>query len=216
MAIKLVTAPVAEPITTAEAKTYLRVSGSAEDSLISVLITAARQRVEEYIERALVTQTWDLWLDRFPLGTDAPYWNGVVQWSRRELYNGQLEITLPRPPLVSVTHLKTYNDDDVEATFSSSNYIVDTQSTPGRIVLKQGQVWPTDLREGNSINVRFVAGYGGAGTVPGAIKAALYMTLGNFYEKRGDENIDLPSEARNLLRPYKVIHIGSTNPQVYT
>jgi hypothetical protein len=40
---------------------------SAEDTLIDALITTARRYCEQIINRALITQTWDLWLDKFPV-----------------------------------------------------------------------------------------------------------------------------------------------------
>jgi len=43
---KVSTAPASEPITLAEAKLYLRVDTTADDALITALITAARETVE--------------------------------------------------------------------------------------------------------------------------------------------------------------------------
>ena len=63
---KVSTAPSSEPITLAEAKLYLRVDTTADDALITALITAARETVERYTSRALVTQTITQVLDCFP------------------------------------------------------------------------------------------------------------------------------------------------------
>ena len=54
-----------EPITLAEAKLYLRVDGTSEDSLIADLITAVREHAEEYLKRSIVAQTWQLTLDDY-------------------------------------------------------------------------------------------------------------------------------------------------------
>ena len=48
---------VTEPITLADAKTYLRVDDSTEDDLISMLISAARQYAERHENRLLVART---------------------------------------------------------------------------------------------------------------------------------------------------------------
>src|SRR5512139_2288241 len=109
--LKLITAPTVEPVTTAETKSHLRVDTTADDTLIGTLITAARQDSEEYLNRALVTQTWDLYMDGFPTTT---------------------KIKVPLPPLQSITSIKYYDEDDVEATMTATDYIVDTVSEPGQ------------------------------------------------------------------------------------
>ena len=100
-----VTAPSAEPITTTEAKQFLRVDHATQDDLIDDLIAAARQRVEADTGRSLITTTWDLSFDAFP---------------------DERAIVLPRLPLASVTSVTSYDADDTAATLSSSDYLVDT------------------------------------------------------------------------------------------
>ena len=140
MALTLVTAPLIEPVTLAEAKDHLRVSIADDDDYITGLIAAARRFVENDLGRALITQTWDLFLSEFP----------TVD-----------EIEIPHPPLQSVTSLKYKNSAGTETTWAASNYIVDTNSEPGRIVLTYSNSWPTDtLYPANPITIRFVAGYG--------------------------------------------------------
>ncbi len=58
-------APVAEPVTLAQAKLYLRVDTSTEDSLINDIIVAARMAAEQFMRRALITQTWKLSFDEY-------------------------------------------------------------------------------------------------------------------------------------------------------
>lgn len=61
--LRLVIPPAVEPVTLEEAKLHLRVDGNEDDSLITALITAARQKAEEYTRRAFITQTWELAVD---------------------------------------------------------------------------------------------------------------------------------------------------------
>ena len=66
MTLTRIAAPVAEPVTLSEAKAHLRVSDTAEDTLITGLIKAAREEVEETTGLALITQDWRLYLDCWP------------------------------------------------------------------------------------------------------------------------------------------------------
>lgn len=165
MALILVTAPTAEPVSLAEAKLHLRVDATDEDTMISSLITAAREYCENFQGRAYVEQTWELVLDAFPAGD---------------------YIELPRPPLRSVVSL-TYTDSAGAATvWDPANYIVDTASQPGRLVLAYDKTWPSvTLQPAGGIKVRFTAGYGtGASAVPARVKQAMLLLIGHWYEHR--------------------------------
>ena len=146
MARQLITPPTREPLSLAETKAHLRIDSTDEDNLIRSLIFASRRYCEGFLNRALLTQTWDLWLDAFP---------------------GEDHIDLPLPPLQSVTHIKYYDTDGTEATMDSGDYIVDAVTEPGRIVLGYGESWPsTTLRPAKGVVIRFVAGYAAySGTV---------------------------------------------------
>lgn len=162
--VTIITGPAEEPFDTDSAKLDARVDHDTEDALIAEYVTAARQYVENETWRALVTQTLEAAFDAWPSG------NALV---------------LPRPPLQSVTSV-TYTDSNGDATvWDSSNYIVDTRREPGRIVLAYGQSWPSaTLQPVNGIVVRYVAGYGGASTVPAVLKKAIRLLANEMYEHR--------------------------------
>lgn len=190
MSLTLVTAPVAEPLSTSEAKSHLRVDASTDDTLIGTLIVAARQHVEAFTRRVLITQTWDIVRNSFP---------------------PQSFIDLPLPPLQSVTSVKYKDQDGDESTMSSSDYIVDTAVEPGRIVLAWGASWPgVTLYPASPITVRFVAGYGDdADDVPQLVKQAMLMLIGHWYENReavvvGSISKEIELATSNLLWPYRV------------
>ena len=101
--LMLLTPPAVEPVGLNEAKAYLGVLDSAEDSLISNLITAARQAVEQYCGRVLISQSWRLTLDTWPQEAIV---NGGLRddvallAANHRLGGGVVEIQLPKPPLV--------------------------------------------------------------------------------------------------------------------
>lgn len=61
--IRRISAPLAELITLAEAKLYLRVDHTQEDIFISELIVAVRMFAEDYLGKSLVTQDWQVGYD---------------------------------------------------------------------------------------------------------------------------------------------------------
>ncbi len=173
MALKLITASTVEPVTLIEAKTHCRVDGTDEDTLIAGLIVAAREYVEGYQNRALIAQTWELVLDAWPAGN---------------------AIEIPKPPLQSITSIKYKNSDGTESTWEATNYIVDTDSYLGKVVLADGAAWPSDeLHPAGAIRIRFVAGYPPEGegedidyraNVPQRVKQATLLLIGHWYENR--------------------------------
>lgn len=170
MDLTVATAPASEPVTTAEAKTHLRVDSSDDDTYIDTLVKSARMWIERTNGLALVNTTYDGSINAFP-HTDGA-------------------IIIPKYPLSSVTSI-TYYDDDLSTStvFSSSSYQVDTRTRPPRIVIKNGSSWPTDsLRLSSGVVVRFVAGFGAtAASVPEDIKHAVKLLVGSMYAHRGPE-----------------------------
>jgi len=137
---------------------------SAEDTLLTALITTAREYCEGFQNRAYITQTWQLWLDGWPSGDC---------------------IRIPLPPLQSVASIKYYDIADTEAVITASDYFVDDKSEPGRIILAYGRTWPTiTLRPANAVCVEFIAGYRDVVEVPQRVKQAILLLVGHWYENR--------------------------------
>ena len=189
----LVTAPQMEPLTLKEAKLYLRVDQSTEDNLISGMVVAARQWVETYTRRALVTQTWDFRYESF-MDTRQP-------------------LILPKAPLQSVTSITYLDEDGVSQTLASSNYSVRTLSgaTAGRgyIELNDDVSLPSLYTDALApVTVRAVCGYGAAASVPDGVKMAIYLMLGDLYEQRQETMMSVSSKTKTtierLLGPYRL------------
>jgi uncharacterized phiE125 gp8 family phage protein len=168
--LKRVTSPVVEPVSLTEAKTHCRVDSdeASENSYLMALVAAAREWVEDYIDRSLVKTEWQMRLDKFPP-----------------------EIELPRPPMLPVTTdtpvtlTYTVNQTGQTATLSTASYRVDSDSTPGVLRNLYGGTWPSNLDDPNSIAVTWWAGYGEDGrSVPTRAKHAMLMLVGHWYERR--------------------------------
>ena len=163
-AIRVITAPAAEPVTSTECKLDARVSGSTEDSLFTSWIAAARAEIEAAARRALINRTLELTLDGFPA-------DGVIY--------------LPFPPLVSVTSIKYTTDAGVEHTITGSDYVVITENDPGLVIAASTASWPSDLRKRAAVRIRYVAGYGAAASdVPDGYKVDIRGLVKLYYDYR--------------------------------
>jgi len=141
-------------------------SDTTQDSLLSTLITAARQQVEATTQRALITQTWYGYLDHFPSA------------SFFELPFGQLQ---------SVDDFDyTDSDGTVTEMTVTTDYLVDSDSDPGRVVLPYGVSWPSfTAYPVNPIAVEYVCGYGDtASTVPASLRTAIKMKVEDLFNHR--------------------------------
>ena len=161
------TQPTIEPVTLAEAKQHLRVDSHEDDALIQGLARAAREWVEEYLDRTLILTQWTVRLDSFPY-----------------------EIELPRPPIATagtataVTVTYTLGDDTT-ATLASNQYRVDRNSTPGVVRQLRAGTWPANLDDYNAVSVTYWAGYGAnSSDVPAAIRHAMLMLIAFWYDNR--------------------------------
>jgi len=126
----LITPPTIQPLTLAEVKLHLRDTPDADDSLIAGYIAGVVPDAEGFLNRALLTSTWDLWLDDFPVKD---------------------YIELPYPPLQSVASVKYYDTDDTEYTMDSADYFVDTKSFKGRVFFGQLMGWLSAMWPGTPL-----------------------------------------------------------------
>lgn len=194
----LVTAPATEPVSLDELKLFLKIDGTAEDDVLSILIASARRQAEEYTKRAFITQTWALTMDGF----------GELDINVRALgYNcpppcfadGSREIRLSRQPIQSVSNIKTTDTSNTQTTVDSAIYTLDTSG--GNILLNDGESWPTELRDFASVRIEFVAGYG-ATDVPEPIRQAILQYAATMYENR--KCSDMPEGVKTLLDPFRL------------
>lgn len=166
--LMLVTGPTSEPVTLAEVKAQTRVDIDADDALLTLFVKSG---VEEFRKVShgwvLFTSTWALTLDAWPA-------------------NGR--ITFDLAPLQSVTSIKYFDVDGTEHTMPSTDYVVETGRTPGRVSLAYGKSWPTEsLRPASPITVTVVAGWADVALIPADYKMALLLYVAYRYEQR--ENV---------------------------
>jgi len=191
MILKLATAPTEEPITRTEVEEHLRLinsEASTESESITRYITAARIYCENLLNKSLITQTWDLYLDYWP----------------------QTPFEIPLPPLQSVSYIHYTTSALAAGTVATTVYRVDANGQPGRINLAYGQSWPwVTLDTLNGINIRFVSGYGTASSITSDVKNAMHLIVGHLYENR-ETTIEkalseIPLGAKEFLEMYRLV-----------
>ena len=208
--LTLTTAPAGPPVGLDAVKAALRLDDdrTTEDALVMGLVRTAGDSCEVFTGRALVTQTWTLARDAWP-GAPAEEilhegWRVGIAAPAQARF-----LTLPKPPLQAVVHVKTFDENDAETTWPAANYFVDTASLPGRLVARSGQVFPTPTRAANGIEVQFTAGYGADPTdVPEALRQGLLQMVAFLFENRGDaapERALHDSGAAALWQAYRIL-----------
>jgi hypothetical protein len=154
MQLFLKTAPIQEPLTLEEVKTYLRISSDQEEDYLSSLITSARAYVENATGRALLKQKWLMQI-KPPYPCNSPLIKG---WGKN------LEIGLPYPPLLEVESVKSEG--------GNVHYVVEENR-----VLLCPPLWNKE------ISVTYWAGYGETrDSLPPDLKMAVLMATRFFYD----------------------------------
>ena len=185
--LKEVTISSTPVFTTAEAKAFLKVDTTADDTIIDNLVAAATQSCQVYTNQYFIRTTVEQYSDG---------WGSIG--------------TLYKSPVSSITSITYYDSDNALQTLDSTNYIVDSVSKPARIGLDVGGVLPNLADRINAVIVKYTAGYGTTSAdVPEGIKQAILLTLGNWYENRqsvitGRTATELPLSSQYLLDQYKI------------
>jgi uncharacterized phiE125 gp8 family phage protein len=185
-----VTPPATTPVTTAEAKTHLRVDSDDEDTLIGTLVQAATDHLDGYtglLGRCIVNQTWRQDFDAFARTLRLPLFAAGVD---------------------SAVHV---NKSGANATITSTNYELQADELGSFIRFIDGYSIPTDLAETRALRVTFTAGYGDAAAVPAALKSAILMLVGHWYDNReavtSGAVAELPVSVMALTAPYRRVGV---------
>ena len=201
MGVKIITAPIAEPVTLQQCRDHLRVTpfeeGSSDeahpdDTIIMAMAAAAREWAENFTGLSLAAKTYELALDAFP----------------------DDEIEIPHPPLIEVVQITYVDEDEVVQTVPGDQYVIDNHLLPGWVFPARGFYWPAADQVVNSVRVTYRAGYAvegdasGPEPLPAVAQAAILLVLGHLYEHREDATeralVTVPNGAKSLLRPLRL------------
>lgn len=152
--IERVTEPAGEPLSLAEVKSFLRIDGNDEDTLLGELITTARILAEELTGRSLMTQRWKIAYD-----------NNVPQ-----------TISLPYGPLQSVISVSVVSEEEVASAVDSGTYHVNANQ---RELVFETMPWGHRIE----IVIETGYG-DESSDVPSAIRQGMLVHVANLYEHR--------------------------------
>jgi len=175
------------PVSVTDMKEHLRVEHTDDDSYIEALTLAAAEMCENFQNRKYMQAGKVLKLDEFP-------GNGIIR---------------PRwTPLIDVDSIQYVDTDGSTQIVSVSDYDVDTDSEPGRITPAYNKSWPATRPQINAVTVNYQAGYATADDVPDAVKQAVKLLTGHFYEHRESVSevklSEIPQGIKSLLWPTRV------------
>lgn len=196
MSLRIVQQPIAELVTLEEARNHLNLfaEGSPlshpDDAMISAFLSTAREYIEQFTGQTFAQAEFEY--------RAVPTSAGIV---------------LPVPPVNSIVSVSYLDEDDLLQTVDASVYRLNDDDINTPVVeLKSGQSWPLATAVHR---VRFSAGYSLAGesplfnVLPFAVKAAMLLLLGHYYENReatlaGAPITTIPLGVESLLRPYRI------------
>ena len=180
--------PAVEPVTLAEAKTWLKIDDNDDDLLIAGLISSARLTVEALTGLLLLTQTW-----RF----------------RIELPINEKKVRLPHRPVLSLTGAQLRDRADIPHTLSLDGFTV-SRGTAGLLHITDDRNFYT--QNFLSLEIDAVMGFGPtSASVPSPLITAIQMLISFWHERRGDDPNGMvnpwPSTLTSLLQPYREKHL---------
>jgi len=182
----LVEPPATLPVTLEEARKFLRIDSTEEDTVLETLIAAATTYCDGYsgiLHRGLINQTWQLPVAAFPV----PPCN---------------QIRLPLIPVQSVTEIAYYDSAGV-VIMDPASYALHTDQS-GSYVTAAGGSWPAAAVRDDAVQILYVVGYGDQPRdVPAAVRQAILLMVSAWYDDRTAGAV--PPAADRLLSAYRPV-----------
>lgn len=186
----LVTPPAVEPLTLADAKSFLRVAHGDDDGLIAGLIAAARSHVERATRRALIAQTWRLVRDAWPS-------------------DGRI-VVLPAP-LIAIAAARVRDEAGVAHALDTDAFTFVAGAVPAVLTFAPWSLPAPGTTNGIEIDVTL--GHGGAAAdVPAPLVQAVRLLVSHWYAHRGvlaggQGGAPLPVSYAALIAPWRAVSL---------
>ena len=186
--LEVTAAPATEVVSLSEAKEWLRVDGTDQDTTITSLIEAATQWAEGFTKRAFINRDLRAIFAHFPLIG--------------------LDFYLPFPNVTGLTTLTYVDGDGTDQVFDIAD--LDVEPTFGLLRVKPDAVqdWPQAV---HSVRADYTGGFGvDASDVPENVKTAIKISIAQMFEVRVDQTFGAQASkpqtksSEALLRHFKM------------
>ncbi|GBR00526.1 head-tail connector protein [Acetobacter oeni] len=209
-ALTVLNGPAVAPVSIEVLRRHIRVDYEDDDDLLGFYLSSAVSLAEEWLSRALITQSlrWSVGRRFMPTAAGpSPYvplfFPGGNAFGLPNM--DRLPLELPRSPVQSVQSVQLVRQDGNVEPLEASQYVLENDLQPAHLRLLPG----ADRGPVNHLIIAFTAGYGNAGScVPAPIIHAVMMIAAYLYENRGDTDAEIPSAAMNLMAPYRLVTFG--------
>lgn len=148
-------APLSEPLSLKDAKTFMHILENDEDTLIESMITSAREYAENYTNRQFEVATYELI-------------NEVI-------YSG---FRIPKNPVQSITKIEYMDIDGNYQIMSTNDYYMYIENEIAKLHINN---LPTYKQDKRAFKITFVSGYD---VVPSSIVSYIKMAVSTMYENR--------------------------------
>lgn len=179
----LVTAPALAPLTLADVKAHCRVDFIDDDDLLVGLIAAATALLDGWtgiLGRCLCEQSWRQDWDLF----------------------GCRELRLPLFPVISIASVAYEDAAGASQTVAAADYKLLNDECGAFLRFAPDYAFPAVSEDYPSVHVTYLAGYAtdtdatpNVASVPAAIKQAMLLLIGAWYENREQTVIGVPVAA---------------------
>ncbi len=174
--VAVVGTPSAAPLVTlAEVKAHCRVDFATDDAVLQTMVDAAQAQVERWLNRTFAVRTLRAVYSGWPL----------------DCQGRPDALTLPRPPIVSVTSVGGLLPADLQVTSNGDTCRLRPLAA----------AWPADDGE---ITAEYQAGYT---TLPAPLKMAVLWLAAHWYEHRESvgttQMFEMPLALQSILESWK-------------
>ncbi len=188
---KVTTKSSTAPFTASTFKSFAKIETTDDDTLITdYIITGVREECEKFINTFLLTTTVEFITDSLEQSKTTSGSSSTFLAANIVSFNaGVYFIDLPYKPIISVTSVKTYDEDNTETTISSADYVVDNS---GRIIFSDELT--LNLRALASVKVTYTCGLAAsAANIPADLILAMMMQCREVYENISKSGEDFSS-----------------------